>query len=97
MGIDNHIEDFKALVADVGQVAYKVHEYFGVGLLERVYEVALEHRLLIAGYQVARQVPLKVYDIDGFCAGEYFADMLVDNRLIVELKAVRTLAPEHLA
>ena len=92
-----HVEELKALAADVGQVAYKVHEYFGVGLLEKVYEAALEHRLLIAGHQVARQVPLKVYDVDGFCVGEYFVDMLVDDRLIVELKAVRTLAPEHLA
>lgn len=95
-GCVEHVEDLKALAADVGQVAYKVHEYFGVGLLEKVYEAALEHRLLIAGHQVARQVPLKVYDIDGFCAGEYFADMLVDDRLIVELKVVRTLAPEHI-
>ena len=91
------VEELKRLAAQVGQVAYEVHEYFGVGLLEKVYEVALEHRLLIAGHKVARQVPLNVYDIDGFCVGEYFADMLVDERLIVELKAVRTLAPEHLA
>ena len=91
------VEELKGLAAKVGQVAYSVHEYFGVGLLEKVYETALEHRLLIAGHQVERQVPLKVFDMDGFCVGEYFADMLVDGRLIVELKAVRTLAPEHLA
>ena len=77
------VDELKALAADVGQVAYKVHEYFGVGLLEKVYEAALEHRLLISRHQVARQVPLNVYDIDGFCVREYFADMLVGDRLIV--------------
>ena len=44
------VERLKALATKVGQVAYAVHEYFGVGLLEKVYETALVHRLLIAGF-----------------------------------------------
>ena len=87
----------RKLASAVGQIAYGVHEYFGNGLLEKVYEAALEHRLDKAGYKVERQKPLKVYDSDGFCVGEYFADMFVNDALIVELKAVKTLAPEHLA
>lgn len=92
-----HVEELRALASAVGHIAYGVHEYFGNGLLEKVYETALEHRLVKAGYKVERQKPLKVYDSDGFCVGEYFADMFVNDALIVELKAVKTLASEHLA
>ena len=93
----DRVEELRELASAVGQIAYGVHEYFGNGLLEKVYEAALEHRLDKAGYKVERQKPLKVYDSDGFCVGEYFADMFVNDALIVELKAVKTLAPEHLA
>lgn len=93
----DRVEELRKLASAVGQIAYGVHEYFGNGLLEKVYEAALEHRLDKAGYKVERQKPLKVYDSDGFCVGEYFADMFVNDALIVELKAVKTLAPEHLA
>ena len=91
------VEELKALAADVGQIAYGVHEYFGNGLLEKVYESALEHRLVKAGFKVERQRPLKVFDSDGYCVGEYFVDMMVDGKLIIELKATKSLAPEHLA
>ena len=91
------VEELKVLAAEVGQVAYDVHHYFGNGLLEKVYETALEHRLEKMGYFVERQKPLKVFDEDGYCVGEYFADMVVDGKLIVELKAVSALTTEHLA
>ena len=91
------VEKLKVLAGQVGQVAFGVHEYFGTGLLEKVYESALEHRLVKAGYKVERQKPLQVFDEDGFCVGDYFADMIVNDSLVVELKTVRALAPEHLA
>ena len=91
------VERLKELGAKVGQVAYGVHEYFGNGLLEKVYESALAHRLEKSGFNVERQKPLKVFDADGFCVGDYFVDILVDGELIVELKAAKALAPEHLA
>ena len=91
------VEELKRLAAEVGQVAYGVHEYFGNGLLEKVYETALAHRLEKNGFRVERQKPLSVFDKDGYCVGEYFADMVIDGKLIVELKATRALAPEHLA
>lgn len=95
--MDNQANELRELASKVGQIAYKVHEYFGNGLLERVYENALEHRLLKAGYSVERQRPLKVFDADGYCVGDYFVDMLVNDKLIVELKAVKTLAAEYFA
>ena len=95
--MDDRVEELRRIAAEVGQVSYGVHEYFGNGLLEKVYEAALEHRLLKAGFKVERQKPLKVFDEDGYCVGDYFVDMLVNDSLIVELKAVKTLAPEHFA
>ena len=95
--MDDKAEELRALASEVGQVAYGVHEYFGNGLLEKVYENAMEHRLVKAGYKVERQKPLKVFDEDGYCVGEYVADMVVNDSLIAELKAVKTLAPEHFA
>ena len=97
MCMESQVDELKALAAEVGQIAYGVHEYFGNGLLEKVYEAALEHRLEKAGFRVERQKPLKVFDSDGYCVGEYFVDMMVDDKLIVELKATKSLAPEHLA
>lgn len=96
-GMNMSADELRSLAADVGQIAYGVHEYFGNGLLEKVYEAALEHRLLKAGYKVERQKPLRVFDEDGYCVGDYFVDMLVNDCLIVELKAVKALAPEHFA
>ena len=58
------VERLKELAAQVGQVAYGVHEYFGNGLLEKVYESALAHRLEKSGFNVERQKPLKVFDAD---------------------------------
>ena len=90
-------DELREFASQVGQIAYRVHEYFGNGLLEKVYESALEHRLIKAGYKVERQKPLKVFDEDGYCVGDYFVDMLVNDSLIVELKAVKSLMPEHFA
>ena len=95
--MSNNIDELRNLASEVGQVAYAVHKYFGNGLLEKVYENALAHRLQEAGYKVERQKALKVFDEDGYCVGEYVTDMVVNGALIVELKAVKALAAEHLA
>jgi GxxExxY protein len=81
----------------VRQTAYDIHVYHANGHLEKVYENALAHRLRKAGIEVKQQHPLKVYDEDGTEIGEYFADLFVENRLIVELKAAKTIADEHIA
>ena len=81
----------------VRETAYAIHVYHGHGHLEKVYENALAHRLAKEGIAVQQQHPLMVYDEDGTLIGEYFADLLVEGRLIVELKACRTLTDEHTA
>ncbi len=85
------------LSAVVRQTAYDTHVYHSNGHLEKVYENALANRLRKAGFDVKQQHPLKVHDEDGTIIGEYYADLLVDNRLIVELKAAKTIADEHVA
>ena len=87
--------DIKTLADQVRQIAFDIHVYHAHGHLEKVYENALAHRLRKAGFLVEQQHPIKVYDEDGTEIGDYFADLLVDGRLIIELKTVKTLAPEH--
>ena len=89
--------DIKTLVGRIRQIAYDLHAYLGTGLLEKVYENGLCHPLKQAGLKVETQLTLKVYDSDGFCLGEYFADLVVEDKVIVELKAVKGIANEHYA
>src|SRR6476619_5822670 len=91
------MKDAKALSDHVRQTAYGIHVYHGNGHLEKVYENALAHRLRKAGIDVKQQHPLPVFDEDGTLIGDYFGDLLVDNRLVVELKAAKALADEHVA
>jgi len=87
----------KELCDVVRKTAYAIHVYHGHGHLEKVYENALVNRLRKAGLEVKQQHPLHVYDEDRTLIGEYFADLLVDGRLVVELKACRATADEHVA
>jgi GxxExxY protein len=91
------MKTIKELCDVVRETAYAIHVYHGHGHLEKVYENALANRLQKAGIEVKQQHPLNVYDEDGTMIGEYFADLLVDGRLVVELKACRATADEHIA
>ena len=72
-----------------------MHE-LGHGFLESVYERALSIALQSRGITVQAQAPIKV-KFRGQSVGEFFADLLVDNKVLIELKAVKALAPEHQA
>ena len=89
------MKDVKALCDRVRQIAYDIHVYHGHGHLEKVYENALAHRLRKAGFDVKQQFPLKVRDEDGTLIGDYFADLLVKNQVVIELKTAKTLMLEH--
>ncbi len=73
---------------------YKVYNTLGYGFLERVYENALFFELQAMNLNVARQAPIKVFYKDQE-VGEYFADLIVENCVIVELKAVENLLKTH--
>lgn len=76
--------------------AYAVGNELGPGFLEAVYENALCFELKEQGIEVECQVPLDVC-YKGKIVGKYFADILVERRLMLELKSVSRLAPEHKA
>ena len=77
--------------------AYMVHTELGPGLLESTYEICLFHELMIQGSQVERQVelPLKYRNI--ILESGYRIDLLVDNKVIVEIKSVESLSKIHKA
>ena len=81
----------------VRETSFAIHRYHRNGHLEKIHEHALAHRLRQQGVEVRQQHPLTVRDEDGTLLGEFFADLFVENSLIVELKAVRTIAEEHIA
>jgi len=60
--------------------------------LEKIYENALAHRLGKAGLNVRQQHPIQVFDEDGTILGDFYADLVVEGKLIVELKAVKSIA-----
>ena len=73
---------------------YTVYNTLGYGFLEKVYQNALVIELRKLGLEVISEACIKVY-YNGQVVGEYFADLLVAGVVILEIKAVRTLAPEH--
>jgi GxxExxY protein len=91
------MKDIMELCDVVRETAFAIHRYHRHGHLEKVYENALAHRLRKLGMDVKQQHPLQVYDQDGTLIGDYYADLFVDGRLIIELKAARALADEHVA
>jgi len=74
--------------------AYKVHNTLGPGFLEKVYENAIRIELEKLGLVVKQQEPINV-TYDGQVVGEYYADLWVDERVVVELKAAQTLVKQH--
>jgi len=74
--------------------AFKVHKILGSGFLEKVYENALRVELMKQGLRVRQQEPIKIW-YEGQMVGDYFADLLIEERIIIELKAVQSLVKEH--
>ena len=70
--------------------AYKVYNTLGFGFVEKVYENALAIELKRAGLSVTQQAPLKV-TYQGLVVGEYLADLIVDGKVILEIKATSGL------
>jgi GxxExxY protein len=89
---NDEINDRTGQIVDA---AMKVHTFLGPGLLESSYEMCLAHELVSRGLQVTTQYPIRL-EYGQLCVEvAYRADMLIDNAIIVELKAVEKLAPIH--
>jgi len=103
MGTDEHrkrspdeLEELNTITEKVIGCAYRVSNTLGSGFLEKVYENALAHEVRKAGLSASQQQALQVY-YDGMIVGEYCADLVVEDMLLVELKTVRALDEVHMA
>src|SRR3989337_4426829 len=77
-------------------LAMEVHRKLGYGFLEKVYENALMLLLRRGGIEAKQQAPIKVY-FEGEVVGEYFADILVEDKIILELKVLEKITDVHIA
>jgi GxxExxY protein len=73
---------------------YDVYNELGYGFLEKVYENAVAHELVKRGYRIKQQAPIEVF-YDGLRVGQYFADLMVNESVILELKASEGIVEEH--
>jgi GxxExxY protein len=89
------LADIERLISTVVDCGYHLHRNVGPGLLESVYETVLAKRLSDLGLLVERQKPIAI-EIDGIAFGDAFrADLLIEQRLLIEIKSVERLVPLH--
>ena len=87
---------YDALVDSIASCAYKVSRILGCGFLEKVYENALNLELTASGLNIEIQKLIKV-QYEGQTVGDYYADMIVEDEIVVELKATKTIENIHFA
>lgn len=92
--LPDYVEEIAGAVVDAG---FQVHRELGPGLLERVYELCLDHELSDRGLRVDRQMPVPVLYKGAAIDADLRLDMLVENTVVVEIKAVAELLPGHQA
>ncbi|MCH8315369.1 MAG: GxxExxY protein [Planctomycetes bacterium] len=93
---DAHRKAVNEITESIIGCAFRVANTLGCGFLEKVYENAMSHELTKCGMVVPQQAPLTVH-YDDTIVGHYTADLLVDDQVIVELKAVKALDEVHMA
>ena len=89
------MKDIDVVSGDVLDVALRLHRDLGPGLLESVYEAVLAGRLAAMGYPVVRQRPIDIAFEGLRFEAAFRIDLLVDHRLVVEIKSVERLLPVH--
>ena len=97
MNSNPHERDIFALCDVIRETSFDIHCYLRHGHREQIYENALVHRLRKQGISVEQQPPIQVFDEDGTLLGDLKADLLIESRLICEIKGVRTIIDEHIA
>ena len=86
----------KTLTAAIISIFYKVYNNLGYGFLEKVYENAMMYEFKKAGIPAVSQSPINVL-YENEIMGEYYADILIDDKVIIEIKAAKSLASDHKA
>ena len=89
------VRDIDLVSGDVLDLALRLHRELGPGLLENVYETVLAAKLIKLGYKVDRQMPIDIRFEDMNFQAAFRIDLLVDNRLLVEVKSVERLNAAH--
>ena len=97
MTADPHGGSIFTLCDVIRETGFDIHKYLRSGHREKIYENAMAHRLRKKGIRVEPQQRMKVYDEDGTVLGLLKADLLVDKRLICEIKGCSALVDEHIA
>lgn len=97
MNTDPHNNDIFPLCDVIRETSFEIYKYLRSGHREQIYENALAHRLRKKGMALEQQHELRVFDEDGTLLGYLKADLLIENRLICEIKSVRALVDEHIA
>ncbi len=87
---------YNSITEQIIGCAYRVANRLGTGFLEKVYENALCHEISKSSLKFIQQQPIRV-TYDEKVVGEYFVDLLVQNEIVVELKAVKKLDASHFA
>ena len=82
------------LTGQIIKAFYKVYNTLGYGFLEKIYENVLVIELKKMGFHLSQQYNIKVY-YDGEIVGDYFADIIVEENVIIELKSAESLRKEH--
>jgi len=89
------VRDIGAISGDVLDLALRIHRELGPGLLETVYETVLAGRLSAMGYSVSRQHPVDICFEGQTFPAAFRIDLLVDGRLVVEVKSIERLGAVH--
>jgi len=87
---------YKELSYRIVGLAMEGHRKLGYGFLEKIYENALMVLFRREGIEAKQQSPIKVY-FEGEIVGDYFADILVEDKIIIELKAAQRISSAHIA
>lgn len=82
------------ITSEIISAAYNVHNALGSGFLEKVYHNAMLVELENVGFKICSQHPINVF-YKGVQVGEYYADLLIEDKVIVEFKAVEDIHPAH--
>ena len=97
MESDPHETDIFTLCDVIRETSFEIHQFLRNGHREQIYENALVHRLRKKGITVLQQQAVRIYDEDGTFLGSLTVDLLIEARLICEIKSASALVGEHVA
>jgi GxxExxY protein len=89
-------DEYNKITERIINCAFIVSNTLGVGFLEKVYENAMFIELQKVNLDTKQQFPIKVY-YENICVGDYYADLLVNDEIIIELKTVKAIEEIHIA